>query len=137
MSQRSAIFHAAGRLHRADTCEPLGTAAAAGELRLAALVRGTYPGRPLPAGVLPQVCSIGFWDAAHDQAWGLGEHRNEGIEITYLDNGRLGFVVDGISHPLVPGHLTITIAPFFTDNCRFYAGWFTAQRINGQFIKLA
>jgi len=62
----------------------------------------------MPHGFLPQVCSIGFWDASHDQSWGLGEHRNEGVEITYLDNGRLGFVVDGRSFPLAPGHLTIT-----------------------------
>ena len=88
MRPRSAVFHAADQLHRADTCEPLAAAAAAGELRLAALARGTYPGLPLPDGVLPNVSSIGFWDAAHNQTWGLGEHRNEGIEITYLDNGR-------------------------------------------------
>lgn len=108
MSRRSVIFHAADQRHRADTCEPLVEAAAAGEVRLEALARGTYPGRPMPHGLLPQVSSIGFWDAAHDQTWGLGEHRNEGIEITYLDNGRLGFVVDGKSHPLSPGHLAIT-----------------------------
>lgn len=83
-------------------------AVAVGELRLEALVRGTYPGRPMPDGVLPQVSSIGFWDAARDQTWGLGEHRNEGIEITYLDNGHLGFVADGHSYSLSPGHLTIT-----------------------------
>ncbi|MCF7674539.1 MAG: hypothetical protein K9M97_04290 [Akkermansiaceae bacterium] len=29
-------------------------------------------------------------------------------EITYLDNGSLGFVVEGGSHPLSPGHLSIT-----------------------------
>lgn len=81
---------------------------AAGEVRLEALVRGTYPGRSLPVGILPQVCSVGFWDAACDQTWGLAEHRNEGIEITYLDNGSLGFVVDGRSRPLSPGNLTIT-----------------------------
>ncbi len=83
-------------------------AVAAGEMRLEALVRGSYPGRRMPDGMLSQVCSMGFWDAAHDQKWGLGEHRNEGIEITYLSNGSLGFVVDGHSHPLSPGHLTIT-----------------------------
>jgi AraC-like DNA-binding protein len=83
-------------------------AVAAGEMRLEALVRGSYPGRRMPEGILPQVSTIGFWDAARDQAWGLGEHRNEGIEITYLDNGSLGFVVDGKSNPLLPGHLTIT-----------------------------
>ncbi len=102
------MFQATDRQHRADACEPLAAAAAAGEVRLEALVRGAYPGRPLPAGVLPQVSSIGFWDAAHDQAWGLGEHRNEGIEITYLDNGRLGFVADGRSYRLAPGQVTIT-----------------------------
>ena len=105
---RSAIFHGHDETHHADTCEPLAAAVAAGEMRLEALVRGSYPGRRMPAGVLPQVSTIGFWDAARDQTWGLGEHRNEGLEITYLDNGSLGFVVDGRSHPLSPGHLTIT-----------------------------
>jgi AraC family L-rhamnose operon regulatory protein RhaS len=108
MSKQSVIFHGTDQTHRADTCEPLVAAVAAGELRLEALVRGTYPGRRLPAGALPQVRSVGFWDAACNQTWGLGEHRNEGIEITYLDNGSLGFVVDGRSHPLLPGHITIT-----------------------------
>ena len=108
MSTRSAIFHGFDQTHRADTCKPLVAAVAAGELRLEAWVRGTYPGRPMPAGVLSQVSSIGFWDAPRDQSWGLGEHRNEGIEITYLDNGRLGFVADGRSYSLAPGHLTVT-----------------------------
>lgn len=83
-------------------------AVAAGEVRFEALVRGNYPGRRLPHGALPQVSSVGFWDAARDQAWGLGEHRNEGIEITYLDNGSLGFFVDDHAHSLRPGQLTIT-----------------------------
>lgn len=108
MGRRSAVFQAADQQHKADTCEPLVAATEAGEVRLEALVRGTYPGRPLPRNVLPQVSTIGYWDAACDQSWGLEEHRNEGIEITYLDNGHLGFVVDGCSHPLSPGHLTIT-----------------------------
>ncbi len=108
MQARSLAFHASDKLHHADTCERLVGAAEAGEVRMVALARGTYPGEPLPAKDLPQVSSIGYWDAAHDQTWGLAEHRNEGIEITYLDNGHLGFVVDGRSHPLSPGHLTIT-----------------------------
>lgn len=108
MKRRSAIFHSDDETHRADTCEPLVAAVAAGDTRLEALVRGSYPGRRMPDGVLPQVSTIGFWDAARDQSWGLGEHRNEGIEITYLDNGSLGFVVDSRSRPLHAGHLTIT-----------------------------
>lgn len=77
-------------------------------MRLEALVRGSYPGRRMPDSVLPQVSTIGYWDAVRDQTWGLGAHRNEGIEITYLENGSLGFIVDGRSNPLSPGHLTIT-----------------------------
>ena len=108
MNARVPVFHESDTTHRADTCDPLVAAAAAGEVKLVALARGAYPGDPFPAKMLPQVSSIGYWDALHNQTWGLAEHRNEGIEITYLDNGHLGFVVDGRSHPLSPGHLTIT-----------------------------
>lgn len=108
MRKRSAIFHGLDETHRADTCDPIVAAVAAGELSLEALARGSYPGRPMPADVLPQVSSIGYWDATHHQSWRLGEHRNEGIEITWLDNGHLDFVVGGRSYPLSPGHLTIT-----------------------------
>lgn len=79
-----------------------------GQLRLEALARGTYPGRPLSTGVTPHVKSVGFWDAVHDQDWGLDEHRNEGIEFTYLESGHVGFCVEGRSHRLRPGDLTVT-----------------------------
>ncbi len=108
MNARLPVFRETDTIHRADTCAALVAAAEAGEVRLMALARGAYPGTALPGKVLPQVSSIGYWDALHDQTWGLAEHRNEGIEITYLDNGHLGFVVDGRSHALAPGHLTIT-----------------------------
>lgn len=108
MQARAPVFDAPDTLQRAGTCDPLVAAVAAGELRLVALARGAYPGVGLPAKALPQVCSIGFWDAAHDQTWCLAEHRNEGIEITYLANGHLGFAVDGRCHALSPGHLTLT-----------------------------
>ncbi|MCU0781367.1 MAG: AraC family transcriptional regulator, partial [Akkermansiaceae bacterium] len=108
MSPRANIFLAGDERYHADTCAPLIAAHRAGEVELKAVARGCYPGRRLPAGVLPQVCSLGYWDAAHDQAWGLSEHRNEGVEITYLANGRLGFRADGNPYPLGPGNLTIT-----------------------------
>ena len=108
MKARAPVFHESDSTHRADTCDSLVAAAAAEEVRLVALARGSYPGARFPAKMLPQVSSVGYWDALHAQTWGLAEHRNEGIEITYLDNGHLGFVVGGRSHPLAPGHLTIT-----------------------------
>lgn len=60
-----------------------------------ALRRGAYPGRPLAKGALPGVLTLGYWDAARDQDWGLDWHRNEGLEITFLETGRLEFGVGG------------------------------------------
>jgi len=62
----------------------------------------------VPADLLPEVSTVGFWDATGTQTWGLDWHRNEGIEITYLARGRTDFLVDAESFLLESGHLTIT-----------------------------
>jgi AraC-like DNA-binding protein len=108
MARRTPTYIEHGKLHQADTCGPLVAAVARGDLRLEALVRGSYPGRPLPAGVVPQVRSVGFWDAAREQDWGLEEHRNEGLELTYLESGRVAFRVGGRGCALRAGDLTVT-----------------------------
>ena len=105
---RPAIFLNQATAYRADRCEPLVRAAARGEVKLQALARRGYPGAAMPARLLPEISTVGFWDAAAPQSWGLDWHRNEGIEITYLSRGRLDFAVDGRSHPLESGCLTIT-----------------------------
>lgn len=107
-TSRRAIFLNQATTYRADRCEPVVQAAARGELKLQALARRGYPGNPMPARMLPEVSTVGFWDAAKTQSWGLDWHRNEGIEITYLSRGHLDFAVDGRSHPLESGCLTIT-----------------------------
>lgn len=96
------------RVLHADTCEPLRAAETRGEVALHALARENYPGEALPDGALAGVRSVGFWDARGDQSWGLDWHRNEGIELTYVARGRLGFAVDGRRMKLEPGHLTVT-----------------------------
>ena len=101
-------FRSQRELYHADTCEPLTAAVARGELRLAALGRGSYPGRPLPARDLRELCSLGVWDARTAQHWGLGWHRNEGIELTYLAAGHLDFAVEDRTFTLAPGSFTIT-----------------------------
>ena len=105
---RPAIFLDRATPYQADRCEPLVRAAARGDLKLQALARRGYPGTVMPARILPEVSTVGFWDAATPQNWGLDWHRNEGIELTYLSRGRLDFSVDGRSHPLESGCLTIT-----------------------------
>ena len=101
-------FRSQRELYHADTCEPLTAAVARGELRLAALGRGSYPGQPLPARDLRELCSLGMWDARAAQDWGLGWHRNEGIELTYLAAGHLDFAVEDRTFTLAPGSFTIT-----------------------------
>jgi len=77
--------------YKADTCIPLKKAWKLGELELSSLVRLDYPGKAMPLNMLRGVNSIGYWDAHIKQNWGLDWHRNEGIEITYLETGSLLF----------------------------------------------
>jgi AraC-like DNA-binding protein len=108
METRPIAFHARGEIHRADTCRPLEAAARAGAVRLEALGRGAYPGRRLPARALPGLRSIGFWDAQRAQDWGLGLHRNEGIELTFLESGEMPLVVERQRLAMQPDQLLIT-----------------------------
>lgn len=103
-----AIYITGDTVYHADKCEPLSSAAARGELELHMWSRGAYPGHRLPEKSLIEICSIGVWDAERPQAWGLPCHRNEGIEITYLEQGSLDFAVDGKECRLGPGSLTVT-----------------------------
>jgi AraC family L-rhamnose operon regulatory protein RhaS len=58
--------------------------------------------------VLPGLNSIGFWDATSAQDWGLEAHRNEGIEIGFLETGAMAFTVDQRRFDLRAGNLTVT-----------------------------
>ncbi|HEY8467378.1 MAG TPA: helix-turn-helix transcriptional regulator [Solirubrobacterales bacterium] len=98
---RDAVYHA-------DTCAPLAAAAARGEVELRALARGTYPGTRLTDGTLPGLRSVGLWDASRPQTWGLDWHRNEGIEITCLLHGNVGFATRSGAWRLDPGAVTVT-----------------------------
>ncbi|MBF6595053.1 MAG: helix-turn-helix transcriptional regulator [Thermaceae bacterium] len=103
-----ATFWDAGNSVRADSCEPLKSAAKRGEVGLSAWGHGLYPGHALPQKALPEVRSAGVWTAARRQNWGLGSHCNEGIEFSLISKGKLGYEVGDKSWLLHPGHLTIT-----------------------------
>ena len=89
------VFENAGRVFRADTCEALKEANRLGHIHLAGWARGAYPGDLMPAHVLPGICSIGVWSANREQDWTLGEHCNEGMEVTYCLKGSLEIAVEG------------------------------------------
>lgn len=92
----------------ADTCIPLVEATKRNETSLYAWVHGHYPGQGLPTTVLPQLMSVGYWSADREQAWHLPRHRNEGIEITFVENGTLSFSVEDERFDLEPNALTVT-----------------------------
>lgn len=91
-----------------DRCEPQIRAIQDGKIDFHGLTSGHYPGDPIHSTILPGLNSIGFWNARGAQDWGLDPHRNEGIEIVFLETGSMMFTVDDRSYPLRAGHFTIT-----------------------------
>ena len=102
------IYREQRQTYQPDTCQPLVRAVEAGQIYHAVLARGQYPGRRLSRRALPGVKVVGFWDAEQRQDWGLDWHRNEGIELTFLESGTLGFAVEGQEFQLKSGDLTVT-----------------------------
>lgn len=103
-----ALLRTRQQTYVADSCEPLKNAAALGDLTLKGWSHGPYPGQTLPETVLPGLSSAGVWDARRPQSWGLGWHRNEGIELTYVSRGRVPFACAGRAWTLHPGAFTVT-----------------------------
>lgn len=94
-------------VYHADTCLPLVDAVSRNKLKFKALARYTYPGDRLTDDTLG-LSSIGYWDADEPQDWGLDWHRNEGIEIHYLESGTMPYAQGKEEVKLAPNNLTIT-----------------------------
>jgi AraC-like DNA-binding protein len=91
-----------------DRCEPQNQAIKTGKINFHALTKGHYPGTPVPENVLSGLSSLGFWNAGGAQDWGLDAHRNEGIEIMFLETGTMAFSADQKRYNLRAGQFTIT-----------------------------
>jgi AraC-like DNA-binding protein len=102
------VFREHRAKYQADACHPLVDAVKADKVKLEALARGQYPGCRLPSSSLPGVKTVGSWDAVVDQSWGLPWHRNEGVEICFLETGTLDFAVDDREYILRPDDLSVT-----------------------------
>lgn len=102
------IYRAGSNSYEIDNCLPQITAQDKGKIELHAQSKGHYPGKRMNSKVLPGLSSIGYWNCRRDQDWGLQPHRNEGVEIVFLETGSMGFEVDGKRHELHADHLTIT-----------------------------
>jgi AraC family L-rhamnose operon regulatory protein RhaS len=104
----SPIYHGGADRFEIDNCAPQTKAMREGKIELHALSKGHYPGKRMNSNILPGLSNIGFWNCRRAQDWGLNPHRNEGLEIVFLETGGMGFEVDGKSHVLHAGHLTLT-----------------------------
>lgn len=102
------IYKIGTNRYQIDTCAPQIQAVEAGKIELRALSKGHYPGMRMNSNILPGLANVGFWNARGAQDWGLDFHRNEGLEIVFLETGGTSFAVDGRSYALQAGNLTIT-----------------------------
>jgi AraC-like DNA-binding protein len=91
-----------------DRCGPQNRAIETGKILFHALTKGNYPGTPVPENILSGLSTIGFWNAGGAQDWGEEPHRNEGIEIVFLETGATALTVDQKRHELRAGQFTIT-----------------------------
>ncbi|WEJ60141.1 AraC family transcriptional regulator [Devosia sp. FJ2-5-3] len=103
---RPAVFTEPGALMYAGNCADLYDASLAGKVTLNAWTRRKYPGRPL-GKALPQVLSVGGWDAVKSQDWGLREHCNEGVKIAYMARGTMVLKIDGQRHEVSEGQMFV------------------------------
>jgi AraC-like DNA-binding protein len=102
------IYREGAAQMRVDSCGPQFAAMLEGKIRLHALTKGHYPGIKIGSENLPGINSIGYWSGTGTQDWGLDAHRNEGLEITFLETGRMAFSVEAKNYELRPGNFTIT-----------------------------
>jgi AraC family L-rhamnose operon regulatory protein RhaS len=91
-----------------DSCAPQSAAVRGGKIQMHALTKGHYPGVLMRPNQLPGITSLGFWNGSAAQDWGLEAHRNEGVEICFLETGAMAFSVEAKKFELRSGHFTIT-----------------------------
>jgi AraC family L-rhamnose operon regulatory protein RhaS len=109
MPARIPFIYQEGNSHfQIDTCAPQIAAVRGGKIKFHALSNGLYPGLRLKPAQLPGISSLGFWDGVSVQDWGLDAHRNEGVEICFLETGAMAFSLGAKNFELRSGHFTIT-----------------------------
>lgn len=108
MNQNSVEYQDDEEVYYPDSCNTLDKAWKSGRVELHALARNNYPGLSLRDDAIPGINTIGYWSALSQQEWGLDWHRNEGVEITFLETGTMPFATQASAQIMVPNDLTVT-----------------------------
>lgn len=107
-ARQPAMFRGSDGSYHEDPTAPLRRARARGDIGLWAWGRDAYPGAPLESGDFPGLLSAGLWEVEADQDWGLDWHMNEGLEVTFVTRGRVGFASTHEERELQRGWVTVT-----------------------------
>ena len=107
-TRRPAMFIGSDGTYHDDPTAPLRRAKARGDIGLWAWGRDNYPGEQLKPSDYPGLLSAGLWEVEADQDWGLDWHTNEGVEITFVTRGRVGFASVEEERDLQRGWMTVT-----------------------------
>jgi len=102
------IYESRETRYEIDRCEPQNNAIRNGNIAFHALSKGHYPGVPMPQNLLPGLNSIGFWNADSSQTWEEELHRNEGVEIAFLESGTIALVTGNKKYELRAGQFVVT-----------------------------
>jgi AraC-like DNA-binding protein len=102
------IYQKGAARFQIDSNAPLLAAVRGRKIKFHALSHGHYPGDRLRPAQINGLSSVGFWDGAGVQDWGLDLHRNEGVEICFLETGTMEFSLEAKNFELHSGHFTIT-----------------------------
>ncbi|NME68087.1 helix-turn-helix transcriptional regulator [Flammeovirga aprica] len=100
-------FKEGSKIYYADTCQSLVNAGERKKIKYNALSKFTYPGKRLPDDVTG-LNSVGYWDGNGEQDWGLDWHRNEGIEIHFLERGNMPYSLKDCDLQLTANDMTIS-----------------------------
>ena len=92
--QKPTVFVSQNYRYICDTCEPLKSAIKRKSLDWIGIKRGLYPGVDFKSYELESLRLLAYWDAKKKQDWRLDFHRNEGLEIAFVENGSVEFSTD-------------------------------------------
>lgn len=108
MKHPAPIFQSPDGVYQIDSQGPQRQAIEREKAQFRAVGHGHYMGASLPSRVLPGLSSLGYMNMIGEQDWGTEMHRNEGVELSFLESGDSPFIVDGQRHKLRAGNLCIT-----------------------------
>ncbi|MBE6414677.1 MAG: helix-turn-helix transcriptional regulator [Verrucomicrobiaceae bacterium] len=98
---RPTVFVSQDYKYICDTCNSLKGGIKRKTIDWVGIKRGLYPGTMFDSDELQGLRLLAYWDAKKSQDWRLDFHRNEGLEIGFVESGSTEFSTDTKSQKYV------------------------------------